>query len=740
MATPTASRSQHHHQEMTPGSFANHLAAFSPLPTAPRSVGQSPAYLSKKSPAHVSALQHQNLASSNLNGAINFDSPSAAALGLNLSLPTLESVTSTNIRADEDERRRRIETILDLLKTRPGRVSEEGVERLARRTGLECLWEDAPDGGRTLSIAGRGVLIDVDFLDNSVTRVSLSFPTSPDSLAEGAPRAAKILKDQLTPPKGVSPICTDLSPFTAHLEQLARLDKLSSPPHLNCFEAISGIYGSLRQIFEWEKERLRAEAKRSNNERLLADDEMLEAEVLCKKSGRPRMHAGKQVGLSLEYWKDQRLLPPPRRPSSAIDPDSLGPRIWSAVISCEASPAELYPSVRMSTDWVSDDVCKVNDDDAAAAAAEVEQPHIIEWLDPPPTLLDAPSTAPDGSLAPISSSSSTASLPNVRFVARLSPPVTVPLPVAYDILAAVGLQIPNESLRATTYDGLLLSGSASATTGNSGGGSGGGDDYPRATAKRNVPVVGTDGALRNVRHNASLYVQKQDFGRVIEEIPFAHPRQLVAILPVLRQYAFISTVLHNSFPPSATPSITPTTTNAPILPPSSPLPSSSSSSSSSSPPPPPPPPPLSLASLMSSTAPLPSPDAPLPLSLTLATTPTPRLTLVFPVLSHVQSPSLNQDDAAAGATAGSTTTDAASTPSEAPSSLGTVGVEIGPNAEVVLVEQDVFSVTSESDGVGSDVQKITRALEVVEDVGVWCEWMRGRKQKKGEEEGEAGNT
>lgn len=171
MATPTPLKQppHPHQQAMTPSSFTNHLGTFSPLPTAPRSVGQSPAHLSKKSPANAATLQNHpsGIGSSVSNpgsGGLTYDSPTAAALGLNLNLnlPGLvEGVTNTNARGDEDERRRRIESILEKLKTRPGRVSQEGVERLAKMTGFECLWQDGLEGARTLSIAGSGVLIDV---------------------------------------------------------------------------------------------------------------------------------------------------------------------------------------------------------------------------------------------------------------------------------------------------------------------------------------------------------------------------------------------------------------------------------------------------------------------------------------------------------------------------------------------------------------------------------------------------
>lgn len=166
MATPNPPKPPHH-QVMTPGSLSNHLAALSPMPmpmpmhTAPRSVGHSPAQLAKKSPANASTLHQHNLGRSQSGGPLTYDSPTAAALGLSLNIPTLEAVASVNVRGDDEERKRRIESILGLLRNRPGRVSEEGLERLAKRTELECLWEDGPHGERTLSMAGSGLLLEV---------------------------------------------------------------------------------------------------------------------------------------------------------------------------------------------------------------------------------------------------------------------------------------------------------------------------------------------------------------------------------------------------------------------------------------------------------------------------------------------------------------------------------------------------------------------------------------------------
>ncbi|KAI9847260.1 MAG: hypothetical protein M1838_000955, partial [Thelocarpon superellum] len=381
------------HQEMTPGSFANHLAAFSPLPNATRSVAQSPAYFSKKSPAAAIALQHHFTGgSSNSGGALGFDSPSAAALGIHLHLPGLDGITSSNVRGDEDERRRRIESILDMLRTRPGRVSEESVERLAKRTGLEYLWEGPAGGPRMLSIAGSGVLIDIDFKLGAVSKVGISFLKSPEAPTVPAPRAAAILLRELQPPPGVSAINATLTPFAGHLERLARLDKLSSPG-LNCFEAIAGVHASLARVNEWEKRKLR-ESRGGD------DDEQIEREVLCKRSGRPVMHARRRVGLSLEYWMQRRLVAPKEHrrddvvgatssnrggatvaENSTADEESV---LWAAVIECEHSPAGIYPSVRVSEDWVSAPVEKVPEQ---SDMFQVTEGPVIDWLEPSPTLL-----------------------------------------------------------------------------------------------------------------------------------------------------------------------------------------------------------------------------------------------------------------------------------------------------------------------------------------------------------------
>ncbi|KAI9671968.1 MAG: hypothetical protein M1817_002301 [Caeruleum heppii] len=782
MATPTPSKPSRH-QELTPSSFAHHLAAFSPLPSGSghRSVAQSPAYLSKRSPASAAFPQHPQLSISNsnsgLNSALNFDSPSAAALGLSLNLPPLDHVTpSGNVRGDEEERRRRkIEWMLGLLRVKPGRVSEEGVERLAKRTGLDFDWEGKVGvAERMLSIAGTGVLIDINFQRDIVTRVAISFPTSAEAVPIPDPRATRILEKELMPKPGMSPLNTTLVPFAEHLERLARMDKLSAPG-LNCFEAVSGIFTSLRRVFEWERDKVREKQRASAATE--GEEEDPEKEVMCKRSGRPVMHARQRVGMSLEYWMERRCIPRKRKrsnpeaqpdPPSVFDSSDTDDKVWSLTVECESSPATFFPSVRVSDQWISPTVIKAQQpqptsletDDLFGPSPPSTGEESIEWLDPPPIFLsDTTALPPDAMLidtVAAGGAGAGSKLPDVRFVARLERPVVVPLPVAYEIFTMVGATIPQETLEGTMFDGLLFGGYFSQGPSSTGAPPGGEDPEEggkRLRREKTVMVHGPDGKMAGTRkHTYDVYVRRQEYGRVIHEIPFAHPRQIIAILPILRQYTSLSSLLSTTLPKTSTSTSSPMPsqpisknidpTAAPALAdddqPASPslsdlddflaLPNESS-----------------LPTLPTATA---TPSAPhtdpqphhehhkhqeedeadnpsLPIDITLSTLPpthTPRLTIVFPARHPIKNNKLLH-----------------------------LVLDVTRNGDLTLVGQNLVVDTSEEADVegtmkdadevkdvrrGEDsgardikravmVEKMTRALEIAEDIGVWVEWLRG---------------
>lgn len=135
MATPTAMKLAPSQQGRTPAAatppvstpFSSHAhAAFSPL--GPRS---SPQHV-KKSPANSATLMGHTASSSGIPGGgggpgsvppMNYDSPAAAAMGaLGLDLGVLDNVSVGGLaqlgvlgRNDDDERARRLQTVLNLL-------------------------------------------------------------------------------------------------------------------------------------------------------------------------------------------------------------------------------------------------------------------------------------------------------------------------------------------------------------------------------------------------------------------------------------------------------------------------------------------------------------------------------------------------------------------------------------------------------------------------------------------------
>jgi hypothetical protein len=154
---------------------------------------------------------------------------------------------------------------------------------------------------RTLIIAGSALALDIDFANNVVKKVSLSFPESPEIVTRHTDKAGAILLRDLEFRPTESPLTKMLDRFAANLERLAQLDKLSVIPALNCHEAIAGIYESLEKLHLWEVERLK-----DVGEMVEKDGDEMERTAMCTKSGKPLMHTRDRLGLSLDYWQEKR--------------------------------------------------------------------------------------------------------------------------------------------------------------------------------------------------------------------------------------------------------------------------------------------------------------------------------------------------------------------------------------------------------------------------------------------------
>lgn len=586
MATPTAMKhapsqqgrtpSQSHGAAATPPvstpfSTSHAHAAFSPL--GPRSSPQQ----FKKSPANSATLMGHSASSSGVPGGaggggggnsvpVTYDSPAAAAMGAlgihgGLDLGGLDHVGVSGLgglgsigRSDEDEREKRLQTVLTILKASfphalllllppradrqqrsSGRVSEAGLERLAKSMGLECLWEEGMGGNkaRTLIIAGSALALEIVVLNNIVESVSVTFPESQNIILRHVDRANQILLDDLKLVPGQSPLTKKLDAFADHLGKLATLDKLSAEPGLNLYEAVAGIYETLDRLFRWDLQKLCEDPAQSGK-----PEDALELTVQCSRHGRPAMHENGRLGLSVLYWKEMRLVRP-RQPDTTAFAETKE-KTWAILVDCAAMGSQVFQPVRVSDKWLSDATEK---DGGMLVGGDGTQP-ILDWLEPENTIL---SSAQAGGEADEKAHGVTgARLPEVVFHAIFDPPVAVPYSVWHHISETVGMVLEPETL--VTFDALSFPVEPGSQHDPS--------ELRTISCDKDIYFVpkgsraeadGEAAATSSKKHRHTLFVYKPVYGRSVTELPFSHPSQLIAMLPKLRQYAFLSTVLEKTF-------------------------------------------------------------------------------------------------------------------------------------------------------------------------------------------------
>lgn len=654
----------------------------------------------------------------------NFDSPailnmlSEGGIGMGISMSGMGmsqlGLTASQMgRADEDERRRRLESIIAMLNKKSGRVGEEGIIALCKKEGVEFERAVEGDGSVILTLViGNEAMCDIQILNGDVTSVKLELASDDDNIFKES--GSRILFRSLTSRPSVNKINLMLDRFANNLEKLLRMDKLSAENGgVPCYKAIFKMHASLKRLFEHEKKMaLALMDANAPNARYRA-----EREVLCKKSGRPRMNAGYCLGLSLEYWMDRRHLISKKplgassfkgKEKSTTDsaateeyPEDADPetnRIYSLTIECESSPSSMYTPIRIPDSWISDAIEKAPDAPDADINNILLNTSQIDWLDPKPTYLEPAAPAGDDAM---NLDNTPGRLPNIRFVAKFNPPLVVPLSVYVSIMQSVGLEYNPQDIRATTFVGLAIRPGETdpgmlTTTGG------------YTTEVRNetsILVFDQEGNERQRTHRNSLYVPKLEYSRSLESLPFQHPRQLIELLPTLRQYAYTTSLLQDTFGSQAPPSQPSAAQTSPLSPPLTPKTSSA--------------------------------DPPLQLDVALSyTPPSPRLTLHIP---HPSSP-----QTATSYTLPNNPVDLLAN-LLAPATVATLPplklvLDILPNAETYISEQNIVPQLDDAtktaaagdadvdmehaERVGEKVKRIGKALDVCGELGIWAEWVR----------------
>jgi hypothetical protein len=413
-------------------------------------------------------------------------------------------------RDNDEEQRHRIEEVVRSLRTRvAGRgVSRDGIERLSRLEGLERLWQDD-----NINIAGNFVDLEIEFHagNDVVKEVNLQYATAEHTEGGRREAATLVLKRNLIQSiqDADSGKWRSLGPFYKNLQWLAKLDKLSQ--EVNCFEALEGLEDNLKRIW----------AEENKDGQHGGDHEHLCNGVI----GRPMMHKGTRVGLGLEYWVEQAKLLDSKNIATSADsmaldhPQETDPEVedqrkaWTVMIECE----EGYPSLRISKEWVGNEIFGPRE--RSESLPSIGSAESVNWLEPPQTMRLPHGDHPD-SMA-LDSNMLGHSPPNRRFVAKLEPPLDIPILAASNIHQHLGMQLPQD-FKMVTYDGLLVPGPATDSSAQVG----------RRQHKASIEAPDSTGNPCSKNHTYTFQAFESVTGRTISELPFSHPRQLAEILPV----------------------------------------------------------------------------------------------------------------------------------------------------------------------------------------------------------------
>ncbi|KAH7149336.1 mediator of RNA polymerase II transcription subunit 1-domain-containing protein [Dactylonectria estremocensis] len=538
MATPTAMKHAASQQGRTPSQFA---AATPPVSTpfsnpahavfSPRGPRSSPQQF-KKSPATSGMMAQQ------ANAPLNFDSPSTAAAmgalamggGLDMGLEGVGvGLGHLGALVSEDDKLKRLEAIMEMLNKKKGLVSEAGLERLAQRIGLDCLSEEHTDSNgrktKTLVIAGSAIQLDIVLDNNIVTNISLAFPESALSVTKHVERASQILLEDLQLLPRQSPLTKTLDRFAVNLERLAILDKLSIIPGLDCHEALAGIYVSLEKLHQWDISKLREEPGMIDK-----TNRALSIVAMCTRYGYPIMHSRERVGLAIQYWKTLRLIPPSSDKATTFS--ETQEKVWSLLIGCASTGGMGHQPIRVSEDWISNEIVKTE------PSLDPKRPH-LDWQDPANVVLPASEENKNAGMEMLQPDLSTATVPQVMFTVTFDPPVILPQNDWMRLHTLANVNAPPIFGYPPTFDSLFFPIPPGSSQDPS--------ELRTIARQRDVRVYDKDRNLSTKPHRNTLFIYKQIYSQVVTEMPFSHPQQLIEMLPLLRQYAFISTLLENSF-------------------------------------------------------------------------------------------------------------------------------------------------------------------------------------------------
>lgn len=445
--------------------------------------------------------------------------PSMSELGLTL------TASGGHKRNEDEERRGKMRRILKKIGRPRGRISEEGVCRVGRRVGFandidgedhKAMERMGKVGNRAVTIAGETVFVEVDMKSHVPREVSVGLQLKGDSLSEMAAKAGEVLFDSLKD--------TDsLAEFAKGVDWIAKIDRLGAGK-VNGFEALGGIYETLKRLYNEEARLVEATGKLGRDNANMV--------VMCKRSGKPVQHERGSLGISLDYWQEDRAALSRQGDDVDMDADSNGstatiatpPGLHSIHLDLERCPPEIYTPVRISSTWLPEKLI-------------IDPTAPLPWQEPDATFLSI--AGPDDSMAGNDLPNDQQKLlPSLRFLARLDPPVVLPWQTATALLSTFGAVTPQTFPTPPLLQQLLIPAPLLGSMGN---------ELHKTVLVRRDAETETEAA-----HVYRLHVSKAEYGYKLDDLPFSHPRQLVENLPLLRQWGCFCALVQDVFSSSAT--------------------------------------------------------------------------------------------------------------------------------------------------------------------------------------------
>ncbi|KIY03099.1 uncharacterized protein Z520_01566 [Fonsecaea multimorphosa CBS 102226] len=424
----------------------------------------------------------------------------------------------------EVERLHRTEAVVDLLKSRVGGhgITRGGVERIAQLQGFTTLWDDD-----NLTIAGNCVDLEINFdaggrddVRDVSLKLNISDSTSESEEPQFQEQGTQVIKSNLQNLRGVSqsPRWSSLDAFAANLQYLSQLDRIESGTP--CFNAVGDLYSAFQKIWDAEKERSKGWASRQH---------LRQGAV-----GRPVMDRKPRLGVALDYW-DYPDEPGQESETIVNDMNDDAASVYTARISCEPG----LPSTAITKQWVSDPVLVEDTEAMLDVESEKWKP---DWRDP------AQDSASSDPLAKAEADDSVADKPtdmvagvlDMHFSCTLEPGVYLPLNVAANLNVEVTMLDIKQELTSTYqaalqkhFNGAGIDGIRSASQ----------ERWlrvlPVADDRASDPLRRHSYALQSSQHAPPLWCYP------VKHLKFNHPKQLAAVLPVLRQYAVVWGILRS---------------------------------------------------------------------------------------------------------------------------------------------------------------------------------------------------